>query len=147
MNGHDPLQEMASRALSNAMRGVFASSLKLAAFHAAFTWLTLKVQGWMEHCLAGHFAPSVQCRSLQVDELDCFGCCLAATKCLHAGFWAQEPLHGDPPPVLTPHAPADPGVHAGVCAADTLFKCMFLCSPSDLGHAPHAPADRGAHAS
>ncbi|KAF5832978.1 hypothetical protein DUNSADRAFT_10965 [Dunaliella salina] len=36
---------MASRALSNAMRGVFASSLKLAAFHAAFTWLTLKACG------------------------------------------------------------------------------------------------------
>jgi hypothetical protein len=29
--------------MSNAMRGVFVSSLKLAAFHAGFTWLTLKV--------------------------------------------------------------------------------------------------------
>jgi len=37
------VQEMASRAFSNATRGVFASSLKLAAFHAGFTWITLKV--------------------------------------------------------------------------------------------------------
>ncbi|WIA18476.1 hypothetical protein OEZ85_009932 [Tetradesmus obliquus] len=45
-------QDRASRAVTRAMRGVFVSSLKLSAFHAGFTWLTLRAFDAHFVCLA-----------------------------------------------------------------------------------------------
>lgn len=38
--------------MTKALRGVFVSSLKLAAFHAGFTWLTLRAFGTHFVCTA-----------------------------------------------------------------------------------------------
>jgi hypothetical protein len=45
-------QDRASRAVTKALRGVFVSSLKLAGWHAGFTWLTLRAFGTHFVCTA-----------------------------------------------------------------------------------------------
>lgn len=40
-----PAQSRAAAAVTRALRGVFVSSLKLALFHAGFTWVTLRLFG------------------------------------------------------------------------------------------------------